>query len=139
LAFERLVIVPPGNQRSERSELELGGPAGATSWGDWRIRWKREVAPGGQARTGDTAWFSEGGLAVRAPRAGDRLVPLGGTGRRLAVRCFQEARVPRHERADWPVIASPEGIAWIPGVCRSTARCPVEGAPAIRVDVERAG
>ncbi len=40
--------------------------------------------------------------------------------------------------AAWPVVTEPEAgeLAWIPGVCRSEARVPAAGAPALRVEVE---
>jgi tRNA(Ile)-lysidine synthetase-like protein len=65
------------------------------------------------------------------------MTPLGGTGRRLAVRCFQDAQVPVHERAAWPLIEADGRLAWIPGVCRSWELLPAAGQPAIRVEVER--
>lgn len=138
LAFGRVVIVPP-DARPPESPLAIGGASGATVWGPWSIRWQTEPAPARQSRTGETAWFLPGPLAVRPPRAGDRLVPLGGAGHRLAVRCFQDARVPRAERGGWPVIESAGRLAWIPGVCRSARCCPAAGAAAIRVDVQRSG
>jgi len=135
-SFERLIVVPP-TAGGEPAAVAISGPAGATSWGGWRISWQEEPAPDRQPRVGDTAWFSPADLGVRAPQAGDRLVPLGGVGRRLAVRCFQDARVSRSERAAWPVIESGGTVAWIPGVCRSARLCPVAGKPAIRVEVKR--
>ena len=72
------------------------------------------------------------------PPTPERVKPLGGPGRRLLVRCFQEERVPRSRRADWPVLAQDGTIAWIPGVCRSDTQVPVPGAEALRVDAEYA-
>ena len=136
-AFGRLVVVPP-DRGAVPPPANLTGPVGATTWGDWSITWAEEDAPGRQSRVSDTAWFAIRDLSVRAPRAGDRLEPLGGTGRRLAVRCFQDARIPRSDREGWPVIEAGGAIAWIPGVCRSAHFCPESGAPAIRIHVERA-
>jgi tRNA(Ile)-lysidine synthase len=75
---------------------------------------------------------------VRGWVSGERIRPLGGTGRRLLVRCFQDARVPRSRRAAWPVIAGPEGAVWVPGVCRSDALLPEPGTEALRIDAEYA-
>ena len=69
---------------------------------------------------------------------GEKLKPLGGTGRRLIVRCFQEVRVPRSRRGSWPVLAQNDNVIWIPGVCRSDARVPARGTEALRVDAEYA-
>ena len=136
LAFARLVVVPPA-ATGGTAPVAIRGPAGATTWGRWRITWQEGAAPEHQPRVGDIAWFERAELLVRVPRAGDRLVPLGGVGRRLAVRCFQEARVARSERATWPVIESGGTVTWIPGVCRSSGLCPEVGEPAIRVEVKR--
>jgi tRNA(Ile)-lysidine synthase len=75
---------------------------------------------------------------VRGWLPGERLRPLGGTGRRLIVRCFQEVRVPRSRRDSWPVLAQSGDVIWIPGVCRSGARLPAGGTEALRVDAEYA-
>jgi tRNA(Ile)-lysidine synthase len=85
-----------------------------------------------------TAWFTFDPLTVRAWAAGERLKPLGGTGRRLVVRCFQEMRVPRSRRESWPVLAQNQEIIWIPGVCRSNLQLPSHGSEALRVDAEYA-
>ncbi|MDH5284186.1 MAG: tRNA lysidine(34) synthetase TilS [Gemmatimonadota bacterium] len=135
-SFERLVVVPPP-AGDEPAALLISGPAGSTTWDGWRITWQEGTAPATQPRVGDTAWFAPASLVVRPPKAGDRLVPLGGVGRRLAVRCFQDAQVARSERARWPVIESGGTVTWIPGVCRSARLCPAAGEPAIRVEVKR--
>ena len=85
-----------------------------------------------------SAWFSSDQLTVRAWSAGEKLKPLGGTGRRLVVRCFQEVRVPRSRRVSWPVLAQNQEIIWIPGVCRSDALLPARATEALRVDAEYA-
>jgi tRNA(Ile)-lysidine synthase len=115
-----------------------GAPfVGQTTWGSWRVRWTTEPAPTRQQRDGHTAWFIPAALSLRAWRPGDRLAPLGGTGQRLAVRCFQEARVSRSSRLQWPMIEGAGELAWIPGVCRSDRFLPRAGEVAVRIDVER--
>jgi hypothetical protein len=52
------------------------------------------------------------------------------------VRCFQEARVPRSIRLEWPMIEGEGVLAWIPGVCRSDRFLPQPGAVALRIDVD---
>ncbi|HKT60823.1 MAG TPA: tRNA lysidine(34) synthetase TilS, partial [Gemmatimonadales bacterium] len=105
-------------------------------WGRWRVRWSREPAPARQERAGLAAWFAPAPLVIRTWSAGERIRPLGGTGHRLLVRCFQDARVPRSRRAGWPVLAGPGGVVWIPGVSRSDALLPEAGTEAVRVDAE---
>jgi tRNA(Ile)-lysidine synthase len=137
LAFGRLRIVR-GEQPVPAEALALEGRSGESLWGEWRISWRPEVAPVRQERAARTAWFHSDSLVVRSWAPGDKLRPLAGTGRRLVVRCFQDARVPRRNRGDWPVFAARDLVVWIPGVCRSDALLPPAGAEAIRVDVEHA-
>ncbi len=138
LAFGRLRVVPPLAREAGTPQF-LSSPEGQTVWGPWRVRWTLESAPAVQARDGRTAWFIPAAVALRAWRPGDRLAPLGGTGHRLAVRCFQDARVPRSERVSWPMVEAAGALAWIPGVCRSDVLLPVAGDAALRIDVEPRG
>jgi tRNA(Ile)-lysidine synthase len=137
LAFGRLRIgrnVPA----SERAAWAMEGRSGEGSWGRWSFRWVGATVPDQQERTGMTAWFTFDPLTVRAWSPGEKLKPLGGTGRRLVVRCFQEVRVPRSRRVSWPVVAQNQEIIWIPGVCRSDALLPARGTEALRIDAEYA-
>jgi len=135
LAFDRLVVTRPV-PGGDPAAWPLQGTQGEGAWGRWRVRWSRERAPERQERAGLAAWFAPGPLVVRRWSAGERIRPLGGTGRRLLVRCFQDARVPRSRRAGWPVVAGPGGVVWIPGVSRSDALLPEPGTEAVRVDAE---
>jgi tRNA(Ile)-lysidine synthase len=116
----------------------LEGSSGQGSWGSWTFRWSIASGPEQQPRTGMTAWVVPDRFTVRPWSAGDKVKPLGGTGRRLAVRCFQEVRVPRSRRVGWPVLAKNQEIIWIPGVCRSDALLPARGTEALRIDAELA-
>ena len=116
----------------------LEGERGQGAWGRWSFRWEPAAAPAEQPRTGQTAWFSFDALTVRRWSPGEKVKPLGGTGHRLIVRCFQEGRVPRGRRETWPVLARHDEIIWIPGVCRSDALLPDRGTEALRVDAEYA-
>jgi tRNA(Ile)-lysidine synthase len=55
-------------------------------------------------------------LTVRAWRPGDRMRPLGLGGSRTLQDLFTDRKVPRLQRASWPVVTSGEEIAWVPGV-----------------------
>jgi tRNA(Ile)-lysidine synthase len=138
LAFGRLRFVADSEPAGDR--WELGGDAGERVSGRWRFVWRRAPAPPVQLRHARTAWFEppSAALTVRPWRSGDRLRPLGGRGRRLLVRCFQDARVPRSSRAAWPVIEHAGLVAWVPGVCRSDLLVPAAGVEALRVDAELA-
>jgi tRNA(Ile)-lysidine synthase len=137
LAFDRLAV-----GRVEAAEASapwsLEGRQGEGRWGRWRIRWSHEAAPSRQTRTGLTTWLAPMPFVVRGWVPGERIRPLGGAGRRLLVRCFQDARVPRSRRARWPVLAAADGVVWVPGVCRSDALLPEPGTEALRIDAEYA-
>jgi tRNA(Ile)-lysidine synthase len=137
LAFGRLRIVR-NVQVPERLAWTLEGRSGQGSWGRWSLRWAVTTVPDRQERTGMAAWFASDPLTVRAWSPGEKLKPLGGSGRRLVVRCFQEVQVPRSRRVSWPVLAQNQEIIWIPGVCRSDALLPAAGTEALRVDAEYA-
>ncbi len=137
LSFGRLRIVREGDGPPS-GVVALAGQRGEAVWGEWRITWRPGTAPDRQDRSSRTAWFTGDGLVVRSWVPGEKVRPLAGAGRRLVVRCFQEARVPRRSRAQWPVLAASEMVVWIPGVCRSDALLPPAGAEALRVDVEHA-
>jgi tRNA(Ile)-lysidine synthase len=137
LAFGRLRLYAD-TLEPELRPWSLQGETGAGSWGRWRFRWEHARAPERQERSSLQAWFTLEPLTVRGWSPGERLKPIGGTGRRLVVRCFQEVRVPRSRRGSWPVLAQGQDVMWIPGVCRSDAHLPIQGAEALRVDAEYA-
>jgi tRNA(Ile)-lysidine synthase len=137
LAFGRLRLYADSLE-PELRPWSLQGQTGTGSWGRWHFRWEHARAPERQERSSLRAWFTLDPLTVRAWSPGERLKPIGGTGRRLVVRCFQEVRVPRSRRGSWPVLAQDQDVMWIPGVCRSDAQLPVQGAEALRVDAEYA-
>jgi tRNA(Ile)-lysidine synthase len=137
LSFARLRI-GRDLQAPGQETLVLEGQSGRASWGRWSFRWSRATVPEQQDRAAMSAWFTFEPLTVRAWSPGEKLKPLGGTGRRLVVRCFQEVRVPRSRRWAWPVLAQNQEIIWIPGVCRSDVQLPSRGTEALRVDAEYA-
>ncbi|HWA56070.1 MAG TPA: tRNA lysidine(34) synthetase TilS [Gemmatimonadales bacterium] len=137
-AWDRLRLVPPEATGTPASTA-IAGERGRLHWGDFDLDWAVEPAPAAQPRHGQSAWFIPGTLVVRGWRAGDRLAPLHGKGHRLAVRCFQDARVASTDRRRWPILEGKDGLAWIPGVCRGDLLVPRAGEPALRVDVTRHG
>jgi tRNA(Ile)-lysidine synthase len=140
LAFGRLRLLrtPAGGRVAPAEGWSLKGESGEGAWGGWRIRWSRETAPELQPRGSLSAWFAPDALSVRRWLPGEKVRPLAGMGRRLIVRCFQDARIPRTRRSEWPVLARQDDVVWIPGVCRSDALLPAGGTEAIRVDAEYA-
>lgn len=63
----------------------------------------------------------EAGLRVRNCRPGDRIVPVGMSGRRKLNRIFIERRVAPALRAGWPLLVAGEEVVWLPGLVRSNA------------------
>jgi len=108
---------------------------GHADFGAYALRWAPATAPQQLARAAWRTWILGEGWEVRPARPGDVIEPLGGVGRRPLRRVLMEARVPRSERARYPVVARGETIIWVPGICRSAALVPVPGTRAVRVDV----
>lgn len=78
-------------------------------------------------------------LVVRTPHAGDRLRPLGLGGTKKVSDILLEGRVPRWERARWPLLCDGRGIAWVVGVRTSEDHKVVMGtAEILRVEARRA-
>ena len=136
--FDRLLLLPPVASGVPASlVIAQRADGGAERWGEWTITWTVEPAPTQQRRDGCTAWFIPQPLMVRPWQSGERIHPLGGPGRRLVARCFQDARVARSRRSTWPVFDAAGHAVWIPGVCRGQELIPLAGSPALRVDVTR--
>jgi tRNA(Ile)-lysidine synthase len=112
---------------------------GSAQFGTYRVEWTPERAPTRLTRDDWTTWIQAGDWEIRFPRAGERLVPLGAVGHRRVRRLLMEARVPRSDRASYPVVARGETILWVPGICRSAAELPEPGTRAVRLDVTRYG
>ena len=133
VAFDRLRV---GRPTESPRPAALEGARGSCAFGRFHVGWRPARAPRRMERAAWTAWFDAGPLAVRVAEAGDRLVPLGGVGRRKVSRLLMEARVPRGERAAHPVVLGAGGVLlWVPGVCRGAAAVPPAGAKVVRVDV----
>lgn len=68
----------------------------------------------------DEAWIEartvDPPLALRLPRAGDRVQLLGAPGSRTLRRILQDRKVPARLRASWPLVEDEHGIVWVPGV-----------------------
>ncbi len=127
ICFHR-VVEPP-------APLQLSGAHGQARWGPWSISWRRAPAPPADRRDGWVGWFIGAEATLRAPVPGDRLVPLGGTGRRAVARLLQEARVERSRRVGWPLIELEGHIAWVGGLCRGAEALPGEGENALVIEV----
>jgi tRNA(Ile)-lysidine synthase len=132
LSFDRLRLFR-GAERPWKGVTVAVDGVGRVGVGEWVLEWCPEPAPGRLERVSAETWLPPGAYVVRPVRAGDRIRPLGGPGRRLVVRCLQEARVARSRRAAWPVVEADGVPVWVPGACRSAERIPVPGTPAVRM------
>ena len=87
----------PHGIRAVREYGEVSLERGPVRWGPWRIESGRE------------------GLTVRAWRPGDRLA-----GRRKKVQdVFVDAKIPRSQRHEWPLVVDDDGVVAIPGLVES--------------------
>jgi tRNA(Ile)-lysidine synthase len=143
VAFDQLRVTRGGGGGSKiECALERilpSGEQGHARFGDFEIRWSPAAAPDRIERATWTTWVDGAGWELRAPVAGDALVPLGGVGHRPLRRLLMEARVPRSERARYPVVSRGETILWVPGICRSADAVPAPGTRAVRLDVSEYG
>jgi len=138
VAFDRL-RVSRARRAGAREVVKVVGSEerGRAQFGTFRVEWSAGPAPERLARGDWTTWIAGGDWQVRLVRAGDRLVPLGAVGHRPVRRLLMEARVPRSDRAQYPIVARGETILWVPGICRSATDLPRPGTPAVRVDVTK--
>jgi tRNA(Ile)-lysidine synthase len=109
------------------------GEQGSVRWLDWAFTWQTAIAAVTR-RSGMSTWVTPGPGQIRMPQAGDRMMPLGGVGRRKVRRLLMEARIPTHDRQHYPVVVRGSDIIWIPGICRSAAEVPRAGEMAVRLD-----
>lgn len=134
LSFDRLRLFREPVPGAARVAVPIEGASGADQVGRWQVEWNTEPAPDRLERLSTASWFSPGQYVVRFWKPGDRIRPLGGSGRRLVVRCMQDAHIARHTRAEWPVVESGGTVVWVPGVSRSGDAIPAAGQPALRID-----
>jgi tRNA(Ile)-lysidine synthetase-like protein len=89
-------------------------PDGAIVWNGWRLAVGTGPSPDGSIDGATETTVPENlvrKLVVRARQPGDR---AAGTHGRKLQDVFTDAKVPAAQRARWPVIASDEGVFWVP-------------------------
>ena len=72
-------------------------------------------------------------LGLRQP--GLRMRPVGGRGSRKLQDIFVDARVPREERASWPLVFASGRLAWVPGIAVDADLASRSGQPAMHVAI----
>ncbi|MGH7537840.1 MAG: tRNA lysidine(34) synthetase TilS, partial [Gemmatimonadales bacterium] len=115
VAFDRLRVYRIQDAGTQAAAVKTQARRGSARFGDFALRWEPAVVPRQIDRAAWRTWVAGDGWEVRGPRVGDVIVPLGGVGRRPLRRLLMEARVPRSERARYPVLARGETILWVPG------------------------
>ncbi|MDP9276409.1 MAG: tRNA lysidine(34) synthetase TilS [Chloroflexota bacterium] len=104
----RIVCDRPVESSDPASSLELGQEI---IWNDWRL------VLGGRANGGQEAEVPKKllrKLVVRQRLDGDRMATSGH--RKKLQDLFTDAKIPASQRSRWPVIASEDGVWWVPGL-----------------------
>jgi tRNA(Ile)-lysidine synthase len=123
---ENVVIQKRGDRglAVEGFALDLSVPGLVTDpGGDWEVAAEGPVAPppalkaaAGETRVAVDAQRLSRRLQVRSRRPGDRLQPLGMTGRKKVQDVLVDRKVPREERDRVPIITDETGqIVWVAG------------------------
>jgi tRNA(Ile)-lysidine synthetase-like protein len=68
-------------------------------------------------------------------RPGLRMRPLGGRGTRKLQDIFTDARVPREDRDEWPLVFAGDSLAFVPGIAVSEEMVARSGEPSLHVTV----
>ncbi len=83
------------------------------------VRWKPGAAPWRQQPSPNIIWLpadAPGPLLVRPRQPGDRMRPLGLGAVKRIKDLMNERRIPRSQRANWPLLVSRDGeIVWLVG------------------------
>jgi len=80
-----------------------------------RMEKGRGILRGEQQASVSLASVAGRAVVVRAPKPGDRMRPYGMKGSRKLQDIFTDLKIPKAQRADWPVVECDGEIIWIPG------------------------
>lgn len=118
----RIAVVSAGAKPPRAVELRPG----ANEFGRWSIHLDEVGAAEARAGFGDplvafldVAEASDARPTARSRRGGDRISQLGMAGSKSLQDLFTDGRVPRSERAGWPVVTLDGKIVWVPGLAVS--------------------
>jgi tRNA(Ile)-lysidine synthetase-like protein len=108
--FRIVTTAEPEARGETETELERGREI---TWNGWRIGLDVPVRPIDEAAEASVPEALLRNLVVRVRRPGDR---IGAARSRKLQDVFVDAKVPASLRGRWPVIASAEGVWWVPGL-----------------------
>jgi tRNA(Ile)-lysidine synthetase-like protein len=132
-----------GTARSSGHALSVAGAVtalavpGVTLWGNWRI----DCQPV-DSFEGDTterwvgflrAEVGATGLTVGGYRAGERIQPAGMHGSKKVQDLLVDARIPRNERGQLPMVRGGDRLAWVVGVRLAGWAAAAPGDAALRI------
>lgn len=111
---------------------------GVTDWGDYRLT---AALSSGDPDGAEWDFFMDGTqrlptLCLRARQPGDEIAI--GSGRMKKIKdVFIDAKLPREERASYPLLATEQEILWVPGIRRSAHFPAKKGNPALHFHLDR--
>ena len=108
----RIVGDRPMETTDPAARMELGREI---TWNGWRIAFGGPANPNG-ALEAEVPKKLLRKLVVRERQNGDRMT-TGGSRKKLQD-LFTDAKIPASQRSRWPVIASEDGVWWVPGVTK---------------------
>ena len=119
----RFSIEDGEGRKSTPEPVRIDVGAGITRFGEWEIESSRTDEEQARLEFGNvwTAFLDVGDRQpeLRCWREGDRVEPLGMTGRKKLQDVFTDALVPASRRGAWPVLVVEETVVWVPGLVRS--------------------
>lgn len=130
LEYGWLVVGPASSSpaRPEAATLTIPGDTDLPGWGASMhsvvTATRPDPFPDGIVTCAVDAAAAGEPLQIRPPRQGDRFRPYGMARSKKLGDVFTDAKVPRSERAETPVVAGPDGIVWVVGH-RIDDRCKV--------------
>lgn len=77
-----------------------------------------------------------GGIAVRSRLPGDRITPFGMAGARKLQDVFVDCKIPAGRRGGYPVIATRDSVAWVPGYRIAAQFAVPPGRPSVKLTVK---
>ena len=110
-------------QLNSTAAQSLGLPFQFELSAGWQLNGTEIGREGEPPESANEVWFDstriEDQLAIRAPKPGDRMTPIGMSGSIKLSDLFVNRKVPRIAREHWPVITCGQAIVWVPGLHRA--------------------